>query len=295
MLGLFTGRKYLLTGVLNDESIAWHVAAALQAEGAEVVLTSFGRALRITAKAAGLLPRPAEVLELDVTDDAGFSRIADEVSRWDRLDGVLHSVAYAPADALGKGFLTTPAASALEGFRASAFSLQQLACALAPALARAEHGGSVVGMTVDTGRALPGYDWMGVFKTALASIAQYLALYLGSSGVRVNLVAAGPVETVSARGVSSFNDLADYYERWAPLGWDRNDPSRVIGAVLFLLSDLSRYTTGQVLHADGGMHAVVGGVGAAPAVGDPAVGDPAVADPAVAGPAVAGPGLAGPE
>lgn len=267
MLGLFGGRRYLVTGVLNDESIAWHVAAALQREGAQVVLTSFGRAMRITGKAAGLLPEPAEVLELDMTDDAGFQALAAEVGRWDRLDGVLHSVAYAPGDALGGGFLSTPAASALEGFRASAFSLQQLAAALAPALARAERGGSVVGLTVDTGRAMPGYDWMGVFKTALSSIAQYLALYLGSSGVRVNLVAAGPVETVSARGVASFGELADHYERWAPLGWDRNDPSRVVGAVLFLLSDLARYTTGQVLYADGGMHAVLGGVGTAERAG----------------------------
>ncbi|MBP2703744.1 SDR family oxidoreductase [Microbispora sp. RL4-1S] len=262
MFGLFTGRKYLITGVLNDESIAWHVAAALQREGADVVLTSFGRALRITRKAAGLLPSAADVLELDVTDDAGFRALAEEVGGWDRIDGVLHSVAYAPSDALGSAFLSTPADSALQGFRTSAYSLQQLAYAVAPALARAEHGGSIVGMTVDTGRALPGYDWMGVFKTAMESICQYLALYLGPSGIRANLVAAGPVETVSARGVASFGDLADYYERWAPLGWDRTDPARVVGSVLFLLSDLARYTTGQVLHADGGMHAVTGGVGA---------------------------------
>lgn len=255
------GRKYLVTGVLNDESIAWHVAAALQRAGAEVCLTSFGRAMRITRKAAALLPEPAEVLELDVTDDAGFEALAERVRHWDRLDGVLHSIAFAPSDALGKAFLSTPASSALAGFRTSAYSLAQLAQALAPALARSEHGGAVVGMTVDTQRALPGYDWMGVFKTALQSVAQYLALYLGPSGVRVNLVAAGPVETVSARGVGGFGDLADYYERWAPLGWDRYDPSRVVGAVLFLLSDLSRWTTGQVLHADGGMHAVTGGVG----------------------------------
>jgi enoyl-[acyl-carrier protein] reductase I len=267
VLGLFPGRRYLVTGVLNDESIAWHVAAALQREGARVTLTSFGRAMRITRKAAGLLPEPADVLELDVTDDACFAAVADEVGRWDRLDGVLHSVAFAPSDALGRAFLTTPPESALQGFRTSAYSFGQLAQALAPVLARAEHGGSVVGMTIDTQRALPGYDWMGVFKTALESIAQYLALYLGPSGVRVNLVAAGPVETVAARGVAGFEHLADYYEQWAPLGWDRHDPSRVIGAVLFLLSDLARWTTGQVLHADGGMHAVTGGIGPAGPVG----------------------------
>ncbi|MEU1729606.1 enoyl-ACP reductase FabI [Streptosporangium sp. NPDC020145] len=268
MSGLFTGRKYLITGVLNEESIAWHVAAALQAQGADVVLTSFGRALRVTRKAAALLPSPADVLELDMTDDTHFQAVAEEAAEWDRLDGVLHSVAHAPADALGSGFLTTPAASALDGFRVSAYSLQQLAQALAPVLARAENGGAIAGMTVDTGRALPGYDWMGVYKTALESVAQYLALYLGPSGIRVNLVAAGPVETVSASGVSSFGRLADHYERWAPLGWDRNDPSRVVGAVLFLLSDLARYTTGQVLYADGGMHAVTGGVGV-PGPADP--------------------------
>ncbi|BCJ75930.1 enoyl-[acyl-carrier-protein] reductase [NADH] [Catellatospora sp. IY07-71] len=267
---LFTGRTYVITGVLNTESIAWHVAEALQREGATVVLTSFGRAARITRKAAQLLPAPAEVLELDVTDDAGFESLAAAAAGWERLDGVLHSIAYAPADALGAGFLTTPPSSALAGFRTSAYSLQQLAHALTPALSRNERGGAIVGMTVDTGRALPGYDWMGVYKTALTSIAQYLALYLGPHGIRVNLVAAGPVETVSARGVDSFGDLADHYERWAPLGWDRNDPARVVGAVLFLLSGLARYTTGQVLHADGGMHAVLGGVSApTPLSGEP--------------------------
>lgn len=261
MLEMFAGRKYLITGVLNEESIAWHVAAALQREGATVVLTSFGRALRITRKAAALLPAAADVVELDVTDDDAFRRLAEGVAGWDRLDGVLHSIAHAGADALGSRFLETPAASAVTGFRTSAYSLQQLACAVAPALARAGHGGSIVAMTVDTARALPGYDWMGVYKTAMKSITQYLALYLGSSGIRVNLVAAGPVETVSARGVSNFDHLADHYERWAPLGWDRSDPARVVGAVLFLLSDLARYTTGEVVHADGGMHAVTGGVG----------------------------------
>lgn len=255
------GRKYLVTGVLNDESIAWHVAAALQKEGAEVMLTSFGRAARITRKVADLLPSVPNLLGLDMRDDACFESLAKEVEQqWGALDGVLHSVAYAPPDALGKAFLTTPPVSALEGFRISAYSLQQLASSLQPALSRSAHGGSIVGMTIDSARALPGYDWMGVYKAALASIAGYLAVYLGPCDVRVNLVAAGPVGTVSGRGVSTFESIADYYERSAPLGWDRNDPARIVGAVLFLLSDLSRYTTGQVLHADGGVHAVVGGI-----------------------------------
>lgn len=256
-----TGRRYLVTGVLNEDSIAWHVAAALQSAGAEVALTSFGRAARIARKAAALLPAAADVLDLDVTDDAAFAAVRQELERrWGQLDGVLHSVAHAPLDAVGGGFVSTPADSVLTGFRVSAYSFQQLAAALAPIMP----GGSVVGITVDSARALPGYDWMGVFKASLESISRYLARDLALSSIRVNLVAAGPLETLSARGVSSFDALAAHYERWAPLGWDRNDPGQVIGAVLFLLSDLARHTTGQVVYADGGMHAVAGGIGEPP-------------------------------
>ncbi|MGW4809637.1 enoyl-ACP reductase FabI [Kitasatospora sp. NPDC004272] len=260
-----TGRRYLVTGVTNRESIAWHVAEALQRSGAEILLSSFGRAARITRKAAKQLPVEPDLLELDVTDEAAFAALADELThRWGELDGVLHSVAYAPADAVGGDFLATPAASAMTGFQVSAYSLQRLAAALAPLLAKGARGGSIVGLTVDSSRALPGYDWMGVSKAALEAVARYLALNLGPDGVRVNLVAAGPLETLSAKGVGTFDALADHYERWAPLGWDRTDPERVVGAVLFLLSDLAASTTGQVLHADGGLHAVAAGIGRPP-------------------------------
>src|SRR5262249_13094379 len=158
--------------------------------------------------------------------------------------------------------LTASAAEVLDGFRASAYSFQQLATALAPLLKRAPGGGAVVGLTVDSSRVIPGYGWMGVYKAALEAIAKYLATHLGPSGIRVNLVAAGPIETVSALGVPTFPALAAHYEKWAPLGWDRRDPTRVTGALLFLLSDLSRCTTGQVVYADGGMHALLGGVDA---------------------------------
>ncbi|WP_428965921.1 SDR family oxidoreductase [Micromonospora fluostatini] len=263
-------RTYLVTGVLNNESIAWHVAAALQREGCEVVLTSFGRVARITRKVADLLPTRPEILDLDVMSDASVEALAAEVQgRWGQLDGVVHSIAAAPPEALGPGFVGAPAGGVLDGFRASAYSFQQLTTALAPLLGRAPGGGAVVGLTVDSTRALPGYGWMGVYKSALEAVCRYLALHLGPAGIRANLVAAGPVETVSARGVRTFADLAEQYERWAPLGWDRTDPQRVVGAVLFLLSDLSRYTTGQVVHADGGMHAVFGGVGVPPAATTP--------------------------
>lgn len=256
----FSGRTYLVTGVLNEESIAWHVAAALQGEGANVLLTSFGRAARIAGKAAGLLPRPAEVLQLDVTSPDDFSSLAEEVRRrGGGLHGVVHSIAFAPADSLGGGMLTAPESSVFEGFRISTWSFQRLATCLAPFMV--ERGAGIVGMTVDTRRALPGYDWMGVHKAGLEATARYLAMYLGPSGIRVNLVNAGPLNTVSGRGLACFPALAEYSERWAPLGWSRDDPEQVTGAVLYLLSDWSRATTGQVLHADGGLHAVVGGVG----------------------------------
>ncbi|MFF7361891.1 enoyl-ACP reductase FabI [Streptomyces sp. NPDC008125] len=261
----FTGRRYLVTGVTNQESIAWHVAAGLQRQGAEIVLSSFGRAARITRKAALRLPSPPDVIELDVTDESAYATVAQELTdRWGRLDGVLHSIAYAPADAVSGAFLGTPAASALAGFQVSAYSLQRLTAALTPLLTAGGRGGSVVGITVDSARALPGYDWMGVFKASLEAVARYLALHLGPDGVRVNLVASGPLETLSAKGVGSFDALADHYESWAPLGWDRSDPGQVVGAVLFLLSDLAGRTTGQVLHADGGLHAVSAGIGDPP-------------------------------
>lgn len=253
----FDGRRFLVTGVLNEQSIAWHVAAALQRRGAEVLLTSFGRAARLARKAADLLPRPAELLTLDVTDESHFAELAEQLAlRCDSLDGVVHSIAFAAADAVGGGFVSTSPASVTGGFGVSVGSFQQLAQALLPLLSASEHGGAVVGLTVDSSRALPGYDWMGVYKASLESAARYLAMYLGPRRVRVNLVASGPLETISARGVPSFDALAEYYESWAPLGWDRKDPEQLLGAVLFLLSDWSRHTTGQVVHADGGTHAV---------------------------------------
>lgn len=260
----FRSRRYLVTGVLNQESIAWHVAAALQQHGAEVVLSSYGRAARITRKAAALLPVTPDVLDLDVTDEASFTGVAAELGRRGPLDGVLHSIAHAPADAVGGSFLSTPASSALQGFHVSAYSLQRLTAALAPLLAASPHGGSVVGMTVDSARALPGYDWMGVFKASLESISKYLAMHLGPLHIRINLVASGPLETVSARGVSTFEDLGEHYGSWSPLGWDPADPGQVVGAILFFLSGLSSSTTGQVLHVDGGLHAIAGGIGDRP-------------------------------
>ncbi|MFC8764571.1 enoyl-ACP reductase FabI [Streptomyces sp. NPDC057193] len=251
----FAGRRYLITGVLNEDSIAWHTAAALQQAGAEIVLTGFGRSRRITESAAASLDTPPDVLELDVTRPEDFTRLAEDLDgRWGSLDGVLHAVAAAPQSAISGNFLTADAESAAYAFHTSAYSLHALTTSLAPLLGKGS--GSVVGLDFDSTAAWPGYDWMGVSKAALGAVCRYLALYLGPAGIRVNLVAAGPVETVAGRGISTFDRIADRWEAEAPLGWDRADVSRLTGPVLFLLSDLSATVTGEILHADGGMHAV---------------------------------------
>jgi enoyl ACP reductase len=250
-------RRLLVTGVVNRHSIAWEVARQAQEAGAEVVLTGFGRARRMTERAATQLPQPADVLELDVNDPDDLAAIHDALdARWGRLDGVLHAIAFAPADALGGGFLDTPSDSAETAFRTSAFSLKALTAALLPLLERAPDGGAVVGLGFDGAVAWPVYDWMGVSKAALESVARYLARDLGPRGVRVNLVSAGPLDTLAARGIPGFGSLADNWHRQAPLGWNTEDPAPVAATVLFLLSAASRAITGEIVHVDGGYHAI---------------------------------------
>jgi meromycolic acid enoyl-[acyl-carrier protein] reductase len=252
---MVAGKKLLITGVINRESIAFEVARQAQEAGAEVVLTGFGRAKRMTERAAQRLPQPPEVLELDVNEPAHLEALARDLGeRWDRVDGVLHAIAFAPEDALGGRFLETPAESAMTAFQTSAFSFKALAVALAD-LYPAE-GAALVGMDFDATVAWPVYDWMGVAKAALEATSRYLARDLGPSGIRVNLISAGPLGTVAARGIPGFTQLADRWREQAPLGWDTEDPSTVAGSIAFLLSDLSRGITGQVLKVDGGYSAV---------------------------------------
>jgi len=252
--GLLEGKRLVVTGVLTRGSIAFAVAERAQRSGAEIVLTSFGRARRLTERAAAKLPAPPDVLELDVNSAEDLADLVDELrSRWGGVDGVVHAVAFAPADALGGAFLETPAESAAEAFRTSAFSFKALASGLAPLM---ESGGSVVGLTFDASVAWPVYDWMGVSKAALESVSRYLARDLGERGVRVNLVAAGPVSTPAAGGIPGFERLASMWGRQAPLGWGSEDPAPVADAVCFLLSDLSRAVDAEILHVDGGFHAM---------------------------------------
>jgi enoyl-[acyl-carrier protein] reductase I len=261
------GRRYLVTGVLTKDSIAFATAAQLQELGASVVLTGFGRARRLTERAAQRLPQPADVLELDVNEPEHYPALVDALNaRWGGLDGVLHAIAFAPEDALGGKFMTAPAASAITAFQTSAVSLRELAAALLPLLRDAPGGGSIVGLDFDATVAWPIYDWMGVAKAALESVSRYLARDLGPDGVRVNLVSAGPLATVAAGGIPGFEMLATAWERQAPLGWDVKDPEPVAQAICFLLSDWSRAISGEIVHVDGGFHAMGTALDAAVAV-----------------------------
>jgi enoyl ACP reductase len=252
---LLEGKRLLVTGVLTEGSIAYAVAGRALQEGAEVVLTGFGRGMRITERIAKRLPGEPDVLELDVNDEEQLAAVAAQIEeRWAGLDGVLHAIAFVPPDALGGNFLTAPAESAVEAFRTSAFSLKALTAALLPLLERSK--GAVVGLDFDASVAWPVYDWMGVAKAGLEAVSRYLARDLGPRGVRVNLVSAGPIETLAAGGIPGFDSLAKNWQTTAPLGWDATDPGPVAGTVCYLLSDLSRGVTGEIIHVDGGYHAM---------------------------------------
>jgi enoyl ACP reductase len=251
---ILEGKRLLITGVITKDSIAYHAAERAQREGAEVLLTSFGRVRRMTERAAQRLPEPTEVLELDVNKPEDLEALTESLrERWGGLDGALHAIAFAPEDALGGKFMTAPAESAMQAFQTSAFSLKALGAAVAPLM---EHGSSIVGLDFDASVAWPIYDWMGVAKAALESVSRYLARDLGPAGIRVNLISAGPLGTVAARGIPGFGQLADLWQAQAPLGWDVEDPAPVADAICFLLSDYARGVSGEILHVDGGFHAI---------------------------------------
>jgi enoyl-[acyl-carrier protein] reductase I len=249
------GKKLLITGVVNRESIAYEVARQAQEHGAEIVLTSFGRVRRMTERSASKLDPVPDVLELDVNKPEDIEAVAEDLrERWGRVDGILHAIAFAPEDALGGNFLNTPAESAVTAFQTSAYSLKALAAGLAGLYP--EEGAAVVGLDFDATVAWPVYDWMGVAKAALESTARYLARDLGPRKVRVNLVSAGPLGTLAARGIPGFGDLATAWQRQAPLGWDVEDPAPVAATINFLLSDAARAITAEIIHVDGGFHAM---------------------------------------
>ncbi|HUR49535.1 MAG TPA: enoyl-ACP reductase FabI [Acidimicrobiales bacterium] len=253
-MGLLEGKKILVTGVLNHESIAYAVAEQAQQQGAELLLTSFGRITSITERAARRLPDPPDILELDVSNDEDFNALQSELqSRWGQVDGVVHAIANVDKSCLDGNFLNGPWADIAAGFRVSTYSLVALANATAPLM---PEGGSIVGLDFDATVAWPSYDWMGVNKAGLESAARYLAKYLGPKKIRVNLVSAGPLRTVAARGVGAIKMFDEVWADRAPLGWDGKDTVPAGKAVVALLSDWFPATTGEIIHVDGGCHAI---------------------------------------
>jgi enoyl-[acyl-carrier protein] reductase I len=251
-MGILEGKQVLVTGVLTDQSIAFHVARLAQEQGASVVLTSFGRALSLTRRTASRLPVPAPVVELDVTSEADLDALDARVREHvDALDGVLHSIGFAPESALGGRFLTTPWSDVSIALEVSAYSLKALAVACRPLL---REGSAIVGLDFDASVAWPTYDWMGVAKAALESTTRYLARDLGPQGVRVNLVAAGPIRTMAAKSIPGFEDFESVWQQRAPLGWDLDDPGPAARACVALMSEWFPATTGEIVHVDGGVH-----------------------------------------
>ena len=253
MSGLLAGKRLLVTGVITDASIAFAVARIAQEQGATVILTGFGR-MSLVERIARRLPHEAPVIELDVTNAEHLAGLADKVREHvDGLDGVLHSIGYAPPSCLGGGFLDAPWEDVATALHISTYSLKSLTMACLPLMGS---GSSVVGLTFDATQAWPVYDWMGVAKAGLESAARYLARDLGSRGVRVNLVAAGPLRTMAAKSIPGFEKFEEAWAQRAPLGWDLTDTEPTARACAALLSDWFPATTGEIVHVDGGYHAV---------------------------------------
>lgn len=257
---LLDEKKLVITGVVTDDSIAWHVARVALEEGAEVVLTGFGRGIRLTQRAAKRLPVEVDVLELDINDASHMAALVAELdSRWGKVDGALHAIAFAPQDALGGNFLNTPVESASVAFQTSAFSYKTLAVGLLP-LMQAAGGGSLVTLDFDNSQAWPIYDWMGVAKAALQAVTRYLARDLGAEKIRVNAVSAGPLSTIAAKSIPGFQALEKAWLQRSPISWDSSDPAPVAQMVAFLLSDWASMTTGEIIHVDGGFHSLAAGI-----------------------------------
>jgi enoyl-[acyl-carrier protein] reductase I len=253
VMGLLDGKNIVITGVLTDASLAFGVAALAQQEGADIVLTGAGRALSLTERVARKLPQPVEVFELDVTAPEHLVNVRAALeTKWGRVDGVLHAIGFAPATCLGDDFMEPTWDDVSVALHVSAYSLKALADAFAPLMT---NGGSFVGLDFDNTVAWPAYNWMGVSKSALESISRYLAVALGSRGIRSNLIAAGPVKTMAAKSIPGFKKFEDVWDDRAPLGWDVTDSSAVAKACIVLLSDWFPATTGEIIHVDGGYHA----------------------------------------
>ncbi len=256
---LLDGKKLLITGVLTDDSIAFSVARVAQEAGAEILLTNVGKGVRLTEKVARKLPQPADVMQMDVNNPDDVAAVAEEVTkRWGRLDGALHSIGFMPQDALGGHFLDAPWESVAFGFQTSAFSLKALAVGLLEPMkvAGADGGASIVSLTFDGRYAWPIYDWMGVAKAGLEAATRYLARDLGEHHIRVNTVSAGPIRTMAGKSIPGFDSISGTWASRAPLAWSMTDATPVGDMCAFLMSPLASMTTGEMIHVDGGYHAL---------------------------------------
>lgn len=255
-MGILQGKNILVTGVLTDSSIAFHIARLAQEEGANVILTGFGRGLSLTTRIADRLPQKPIIIELDVTNQEHLDALADQVRQHlPHLDGVVHSIGFAPESALGGNFLNTTWEDVSTALHVSAYSLKSLTLACRPLF---KDGASVVGLDFDAQVAWPLYDWMGVAKAALESTTRYLARYLGPEEVRVNLIAAGPIRTVAAKSIPGFAAFEEVWTSRSPLAWDISDPVPAAKGAVALLSDWFPKTTAEIIHVDGGVHGMGG-------------------------------------
>jgi len=253
-VGILDDKRIVITGVLTDASLAYGVAALALEEGAEILLTGAGRGMRLTERTARKLGDAVDVLEFDVTNESHAAELRDSLNdRWGRVDGALHAIGFAPEVCLGGTFMEATWDDVKVALEISTYSLKLLADAVAPLMT---DGGSIVGLDFDATQAWPAYDWMGVAKAGLESTCRYLAKYLGPQGIRVNLVAAGPIKTLAARSIPGFSAFEDIWSERAPLGWDVTDSSAVARTTVALLSDWLPATSGSMIHVDGGFHAV---------------------------------------
>jgi enoyl ACP reductase len=252
MMGMLEGKRILITGVLTEASIAFSVARLAQEQGAEIILSSFGRMLPITQKISERLPVTAPVIELDATNQADLDALSARIGEhFDGIDGIVHAIAFAPQTALGGNFLETPWSDVATAVEVSAYSLKSITMAAKPMLSNPS---SVVGLTFDATVSWPVYDWMGVAKAAFEATSRYLARYLGKDGIRVNLISAGPLRTTAAKGIPGFATMEELWTSRAPLGWDLTNTETAARGIIALLSDWFPATTGEMIHVDGGLH-----------------------------------------
>ncbi len=253
-MGILEDKNLLITGILTDASLAFGVAQLALDEGANLVITGAGRGLRLTERTARKLNGNVDVLEFDVTNRGHINDVQKALDeKWGRVDGALHAIGFMPEVGLGEDFLAAEWSDISVGFDISAYSIKTIAETILPLMG---NGGSIVGLDFDAKMAWPAYNWMGVAKAALESASRYLARSLGPENIRVNLVAAGPIRTMAAKSIPGFKEFEDAWDGRAPLGWDVNDSSAVAKACVALLSDWFPMTTGEIVHVDGGYHAI---------------------------------------